>query len=285
MAIRRKLKGIIQIFRPELPLAAGMCVVLGEMLALSAFPPVLALTLGFACGFFLSASALIFNDYFDIEVDRINAPERPLPSGNLSKADVIILAIATALVGLAATWAFNPGALLPGFLIWVVGFLYNWKLKSMGLWGNLMVSTSVGMTFIIGGIGVGRAWDQTVWVFGLIAFAIDLGEEIAGDAMDAEGDRERQSRSIAIIRGKETALRIAAALFLLAVLLTFVPVLWGELGILYLIAISLADILILFFTTKLIRSQSPTEGRQAMRGIYLSASLGLLAFLIGSFLT
>ena len=190
-----------------------MCVVIGELLALGAFPPLGALILGFVCGFCLSGSAIIFNDYFDLEVDRINTPERPLPSGLLAPMEVIVLAIVTALIGLVAAWAFNPVALVPGFVIWTMGFLYNWKLKAMGLWGNLIVSTSVAMTFVMGGIGVGQAWNRTVWVFGLIAFVLDLGEEIAGDAMDAEGDRKRGSRSIAIRRGKRAALRISSALF------------------------------------------------------------------------
>lgn len=283
MIIKQKLKGILQIFRPELPLAAGLCVVIGELIALGAFPPFRMLVTGFACGFFLSGSALIFNDVFDLEVDRVNMPGRPLPAGILSPAEASALAIIAALIGLAAAWAFNPMALVPSFVIWVIGFLYNWKLKAMGLWGNLMVSISVGMTFIIGGVGVGQAWNRTVWIFGLLAFVIDLGEEIAGDAMDADGDRKRGSQSIAITRGRKAALRISTALFLLAVMLTFVPVIWGDLGALYLIPMSLADILILFFTMKLNRSQTPVEGRRSMRGIYISASLGLLAFLIGSF--
>lgn len=282
MTLQQKLRGIIQLFRPELPLAAGMCVVIGELLALGTFPPLRALILGFTCGFLLSGSAILFNDVFDLEVDRINTPERPLPAGILSVAEVIALGIVTMLMGLAAAWVLSPAALVPGFIIWVIGFLYNWKLKSMGLWGNLIVSTSVGMTFIMGGIGVGQMWNRTVWVFGLIAFVLDLGEEIAGDAMDADGDRKRGSQSIAITYGRQTALYIAGVLFALVILLSLVPVLLGDLGALYLIPMSLADILIVFFTRKLLKSQSPEEGRRSMRGIYLSASLGLLAFLIGS---
>ncbi len=278
-----KLRGVIQLFRPELPLAAGLCVVVGEMLALGAFPPLPALGLGFVCGFFLSASALITNDYFDLEVDRINAPQRPLPASLLTRSEVMALGIVTGLVGLAAAWAFNPFALGLSFIVWLMGFLYNWKLKAAGLWGNLIVSASVAFTFILGAIGVGQAANRTVLIFGLIAFFFDLAEEIAGDAMDAEGDQKRASKSIAIVRGKKIALRLSGVLFGLVVLLTFLPVWWGELGWIYLLTISLTDILIIFFTIKLLKSRTPEEGRWSMRGLYLSASLGLLAFLIGSF--
>lgn len=54
--------------------------------------------------------------------------------------------------------------------------------------GNLMVSFSVGMTFVFGGIVVDRGANFGVWWFGAIAVLLDLGEEIAADAMDAEGD-------------------------------------------------------------------------------------------------
>jgi geranylgeranylglycerol-phosphate geranylgeranyltransferase len=64
------------------------------------------------------------------------------------------------------------------------------------------------------------------------------------------------------------------------VILTLLP--WGTLGLAYRIPIVLTDLLIAFFVIRLLRSQMPTEGRRAMRGLYLSGSLGLLAFLIGA---
>jgi geranylgeranylglycerol-phosphate geranylgeranyltransferase len=268
---------------PELPFAAGICVVIGELLALGAFPPLHALGRGFICGFFLSSSALITNDYFDLEVDRINAPQRPLPAGLLTRGEVMALGMLTALIGLAVAWGFNPLALGGSLIVWLMGFLYNWKLKEAGLWGNLIVSASVAMTFLLGGIGVGQAWNRTVWAFGLIAFVFDLAEEIGADAMDAEGDQKRASKSIAILKGKRTALRISSILFGLVVLLSFLPIVWGGQGIHYLVAIALTDILIIFFVVKLMRSRTLEEGRWSLRGLYLSVSLVLLAFLIGSF--
>ena len=283
MTLQKKITGAIKLFRPELPLAAGMCVVIGQLLALGGFPPLRVVGLGFACGFFLSASALILNDYFDLEVDRINAPQRPLPSGLLLEREVIVLGVVVAVAGLGAALALNPAAFGVSVVVWVFGFLYNWKLKAAGLWGNLIVAASVAMTFILGGIGVGQTWNLLVWTFGLVAFVFDLAEEIAGDAMDAEGDRKRASKSIAILYGKETAVRLSALLFGLMIVLTFVPVVWGGLGWLYLLPILITDGVLVFFVIRLLKSQTPAEGRRAMRGLYISASLGLLVFLVGSF--
>jgi len=284
MMISKKIKGAIQLFRPELPLAAGVCVVLGEIIALGSLPSLRELLLGFACGFFLSGSALTLNDYFDIEVDKVNAPQRPIPAGLLTPSDAILLTALATLIGLSAAIFIGPLAFLVSAIFWVIGVLYNWRYKAQGLWGNLMVAASVGITFILGGIAVDQPLNRIVWFFGLIAFLIDLAEEIAGDAMDMAGDRKRASRSIALRVGRDTALRIAGALFILVVLLSYVPFLLGWLAVGYLLLISAIGIVVLFFTVRLLRSQTPEEGRSAMRGIYLSILFGMLVFLGSQFL-
>ncbi|HSO11313.1 MAG TPA: UbiA family prenyltransferase, partial [Anaerolineales bacterium] len=88
---RKKLSGLFRLFRFELPFAAGVCVILGELLALGKVPTIWEMTLGFLSVFLISATSLILNDYFDLESDRINAPERPLPSGVVTKREVVFL--------------------------------------------------------------------------------------------------------------------------------------------------------------------------------------------------
>jgi geranylgeranylglycerol-phosphate geranylgeranyltransferase len=276
----RKIKAILQVFRPELPIAAGVCVVLGSIIALGEFPPAYELSLGFFCGFFISGSAIILNDYFDLEVDKVNAPHRPLPAGNLSPSEAIGLAVVTMLLGLAASFALGVAAFVICCIFGLIGFLYNWKFKEAGLAGNLMVSSNVGITFILGGIAAGQPWNGIVWTFGLVAFFIDLGEEIAGDAMDIEGDKKRNSQSIAIKRGRNFALSISAALFGLAVLLSLLPVLFGWLGLGYLGFVLIIDSVVILFTVRLLKSRTPEQGRSAMRGIYMSALFGMLVFIL-----
>jgi geranylgeranylglycerol-phosphate geranylgeranyltransferase len=283
VTLLQKTKALIQLIRPELPAAAGVCVVVGQAVALGKLPPLSSMGLGFLLGLFLSSSAMIFNDYFDLEVDRVNAPQRPIPSGLLTQPEVITFGCLTAAIALIIAVYIHPLAFLLSLITWVLGFLYNWKLKAAGLWGNLIVASSVGMTFLIGGISVGQVANPMVWIFSLIAFLLDLGEEIAGDAMDMEGDRKRGSRSIAIVHGKMVALRISSAFFASVILLTGIPVLLGETSPAYWVPITVMDGLVLFFTMKLYRSRSPQAGRESMRGLYLSASLGLVAFLLARF--
>jgi geranylgeranylglycerol-phosphate geranylgeranyltransferase len=280
-----KWKAIIQIFRPELPFAAGVCVVLGELIALGKFPPLREGILGFLCGFFLSGSAIVLNDYYDLEVDKVNAPERPLPSGLITPSEAILLTALATLIGLSASFALGFPAFVLCTIFWLIGFLYNWKFKEAGLMGNLMVTSSVAITFILGGMAAGQPWNKMVWCFALIAFLIDLGEEIAGDAMDMAGDEKRDSKSIVIRYGKKFALTISGVCFTLVVLISFVPAVFGWLGISYLVMIAIMDLIICIFTTRLLRSKTSEEGRRSMRQIYMGALFGMLAFIFGGMIS
>jgi geranylgeranylglycerol-phosphate geranylgeranyltransferase len=281
--LSRKIKGIVQLFRPELPFSVGVCVVLGEVVALGGFPSARETILGFVCGFFISGSALVSNDYFDLEVDKVNSPDRPLPSGAVSPAETILLAAVAMIIGLAASFAISIPALILSIVFGLVGVLYNWRFKQEGLLGNLMVASSVAITFILGGLAVGRPFSAIVLFFSLTAFLVDFGEEIAGDAMDIEGDKKRASKSLAIMRGKDMALRISGTVFFILVLISFIPYILGWLGITYLIIISLSDCITIFSTVKLLKSKTPEEGRRYMRWIYIGALFAMLAFIVAQF--
>ena len=282
--LSKKINGMVRLFRPELPFAAGICVTTGQIIASGKLPPLSTGILGFICVFAISSSALILNDYFDYEVDLINAPKRPLPSGAVSRREVIGLTAATTAAGLSAGWALGFNALLIGVIFWLIGFLYNWRYKQTGLPGNLMVCASVGVTFIFGAVTMEAPWNPIVWTFALMAFCIDLGEEIAGDAMDMEGDKKRGSRSIALLKGKRFALRMTVSLWSLVILLSGLPIWMGWLGVSYLVMIVITDGVMVYFSIRLLQSQTPQSGRKAMRGAYIGATIGILAFLIGRFL-
>lgn len=275
---RATLIGLVRLFRFELPLTAGLCVVLGQILALGGLPPWPTWALGFGSIFCISATALILNDVFDLEVDRVNAPHRPLPSGAVSARQAVALSLIVAALGLSLSALVSPFALVTAFVVWVIGVLYNWRYKRSGLPGNLMVAFSVGMTFVFGGISVGQTDEWLVWWFGGIAFLLDLGEEIAADAMDAEGDRLIGSRSLAIVRGRAAALRVSAAIFGSLIVLSLAPFLLGRLDPVYLVAIGVMDVVILVSTVKLLDPTS-SRPRNTIRWIYLSGTYAVLSFI------
>jgi len=274
-----KIKGLFRLLRFELPFSAGVCVVMGQLLALGEFPSVSKITSGFFSVFFVSASILVLNDYFDVDTDKINVKDRPIPSNQVTRSEALLFTIILVTTGLVLSYFINTTALLCSIILLIIGFLYNWRFKKIGLLGNLMVSFSVGMTFIYGGVSVGLPFNKIVWFFGIIAALIDLGEEIAADSMDMEGDLYINSRSLAIKYGRDSAIRISIYIFLVVILLTSVPFILGWLSIIYLIPIVIMDFVIAYSSLKLLAARNE-EGRRYIRWIYLGATLGLLIFIL-----
>ena len=275
----KKLKGFLTLIRFELPLAAGICVILGQLFALGNFASS-NLTLAASLSVFLiSASILVSNDYFDLETDKINAPHRPIPSNLVTPAEALFLSIFLLFTGLGLSYLISFATLLFSIGLMIIGFLYNRVFKKHGIVGNIMVSFSVGMTFVFGGLSVGLPFNKIVLFFAVIAALIDLGEEIAADSMDVKGDLLIDSSSIAIKHGKEKALRISAFIFVLVIFLSVIPFLLQWFNIIYLLPIAIMDLFIGYSTYKLVRSKDE-EGRKYIRLLYLGATFGLVVFLL-----
>ncbi len=273
---KKKLIAIFQLFRFELPFTAGVCVVLGEVLALGTLPTFGQVALGFLSFFCIAATALILNDYFDVETDRVNAPSRPLPAGLVAKTEALALAIAVTLAGFFSSLLLGFEAFLVVLFVWVVGFLYNWRFKKSGFFGNLLVAFSVGMTFIFGGLVVGNTFETVVWYLAITTLLVDLAEEIAADALDVEGDRKAGSHSLAVLYGPETAMKISASIFGVVVLGSAAPFIFGWLQWAYLPPILFLDAIIIYSSLNLISSAKPDRIND-IRRIYMG---GLLVFLV-----
>ncbi|MBM4169717.1 MAG: prenyltransferase [Ignavibacteria bacterium] len=275
----QRLKALIELVRFELPFAAGVCTVLGQLLALGGSPSMLEIVGGFAAIFLISASALILNDLFDVESDKVNAPHRPLPSQRVTGVEVVSFFVIVTIVGLFISALLGVEALVLSFTLWTVALLYNWRFKRTGLLGNLMVSFSVGMTFVFGGVSVGIYSHELVWYFAILAALINLGEEIAADAMDVVGDSKAQFNSIAVKFGRARALDVSTAIFSAVLVLSIAPFPLKWLPGVYLYPILLMDSIILYSVIRL-RASKEQEGRKLIRAIYLGATFSMLVILL-----
>jgi geranylgeranylglycerol-phosphate geranylgeranyltransferase len=146
----------------------------------------------------------------------------------------------------------------------------------------MMVAFCLSQLFVLGGVAVGRLDNPLLWTFAALVFVFDLGEEIAGGAMDMEGDRKRSSRSIALLYGREYALRLSGLLFGLFVLISIIPFLTGWLGGSLLFVFVPMDLAILYFACRLMASRGSEEGRMRIRQLYLSTMIFVIGFLVVS---
>lgn len=98
------------------------------------------------------------------------------------------------------------------------------------------------------------------------------------------GDRERSARTIALLHGKRYALTVSIALFSLFVVITLIPLIIGWLSLKYLFIFLPVDIIILFLSNKLFKSQTIEEGHKIIRELYLILTIFIIIFVIISIL-
>ncbi len=282
-----KLKAYLNILRPVNSLMMGFAVIVGYFIATQgSFSPLHyhKLVLGFLTGFFLTASSMVLNDYFDKEIDAINAPNRPIPSGLISPREAVVYALTLSIAGLASSLLINQLCFFLALSSLIVSSLYNALFKKTGLLGNLMVSFCVAIPFIFGAAIAGNITIVSL-IFFLMVFTSNTAREIIKGIADVEGDRIKGILTLAVRYGGKYASKIAFLLFILAILLSPIPYIVGIMGYTYLILVTIADAGFIYSSLKLIKNPSRNMALKIKKQILLWMFIGLLAFLFGAVFT
>jgi len=198
-------------------------------------------------GGLVTAGANAINDYFDLEIDRINKPQRPLPSGRMSKNEALAFTIVSYIIanGIAASIGF-PAVMICAIFSFLL-YLYSAIFKGTVLFGNLIVSLATGVAFIYGGLAVGSY--RMALVPAVFAFLMHLGRELIKDMEDVEGDAVNGARTLPVVYGLLPAKIIASSIFFILFMATLVPYFLNIYGKWYLFIVVLGVNTILVFTT------------------------------------
>lgn len=229
----------IEILRPVNSIMAAAAVLIGSMVA-GASGLEQAVLLAMLSAFLISGAGMAINDYYDIGIDRINKPDRPLPSGRIQPRNAMIYAIALFLTGIALSYFINPAALAVAVIVSVILYAYAARLKKMLLVGNVAVSALVGLSFIYGGLAAGNYFPTLLMA--LLAFLANMGREIYKTVEDILGDKKHGANTLPVKYGVLRARTIANVFIMAAVLFSFVPYFLGTFGQVYLFFVVIADI-------------------------------------------
>ena len=225
----------------------------------------------------VTAGGNSINDLFDMDIDRINRPSRPLVSGRLSEKQAKRFYLAVTFTGLVVSAAINIPTLLIAVAAVMLVFLYSYKLKRTIFFGNFAVAVVTGLAFIFGGAAVGNVRD--VYPAAIFAFLTNLIREIIKDAEDVKGDGEIGIRTIATRYGTASSAWIS---IFLTVILLFLA--WGAfgLGILPIQFLTVCGLTIfpigIYITYLLITRRGFSE---ASFGYKLIMIFGLVALIVG----
>lgn len=227
--IPKKIRGFIDLIRPFTLLAPGIGGISACLMGLSA-----------AHGFNLTASIIInnftmlvwgvstlvivnaasnaLNAAYDVEIDMINKPYRPVPAGVVTKDEARSLAWFLYLVTIwraATVFQLTYSFLVLCIMLITIGYsMPPLRFKQRLWWSNITVAWARGM------LGFVAAWsifddpllphgnlpfDPTPWTIGAIIFLFLVGATTTKDFTDIEGDRKFGMRTLPVVYGPRKA--------------------------------------------------------------------------------
>jgi 4-hydroxybenzoate polyprenyltransferase len=189
----------------------------------------------------MNAASNAINQIYDLEIDRLNKPDRPLVTGALSIAETWRLSWILYVLALVPTWlvvpypyaTFHekltaPVAAHECFFIYLAGLLFTFvysapalgRTKTRGLLANLTIALPRGVLLKVAGWAmVARVGYAEPWFLGGIFGLFLIGASSTKDFADIEGDRAGGCRTLPILYGVEKTTKIISPFFVLPWLL------------------------------------------------------------------
>ena len=271
----------ISMSRPPNGLLMFLAVVVGSYVASKSLPQPLELLLAFLTAYCLNGSSMVINDIIDREVDKINAPFRPIPSGRVSVGAAVIYGGALGLIGLLSSYILGINTLIVAIIFYTIATIYNVWLKPFGLIGNIAVSSAVVAPFLYGSVLMLNTVSPGVLILGFLAFLANMGREVIKGIADIEGDALREVLTVARRRGSRRASQIGAGFIIAAVVLSPLPILLRILGWTYLFLVTIADVGFIYSVAKILLDPSQQTARKVKRELLIWMGIALVAFIVG----
>jgi 4-hydroxybenzoate polyprenyltransferase len=196
---------------------------------------ILTVILGSTCAALLNAANNTLNQIYDLEIDRINKPKRPLPAGELTMRQAWIFTWIMFAVGLLPTWLvvpypyttwsakfFAPLSHHECFFIYFAAFISTFvysvpafgRTKAHPIGANLTIAIPRGLLLKVAGwTMVARATTLEPWFIGAIFMFFLLGAASTKDFSDIKGDRAGGVRTLPIALGVRRAAYTIAPFF------------------------------------------------------------------------
>jgi geranylgeranylglycerol-phosphate geranylgeranyltransferase len=233
-------------------------------------------------GALVNAGGNVINDYFDIEIDKINRPDRPLPSEQIPLKLVLNIYFSFLFLSFIISLRYLN---IQAFGIVVISsailFLYSYKLKSIPLLGNVVVSFFTGLAFIFGSVVVENIYCGIIPA--IFAFLISLMRELVKDIEDIEGDMAGGITTFPIKFGIYKTVMLISIVGITLIIFTTIPFVLKIYNLYYFIFVSLFVNTILVITiSKLKIDTSRRTLKFASKLLKIGMVLGVISIFIGT---
>jgi len=255
---RTAIRAFVDLARPFTLVAPALGFVSGGATAIGAHPRepwsaglIVAPLIGSIMAAVLNAGNNALNQIYDLDIDRVNKPRRPLPSGRLSIRDAWVFTAITYVVALVLAWLVAPLGNHECF--WLVAIavvctlIYSvppLRTKRLGIWANVTIAIPRGVLLKVAGwSSVKTIAGIEPWYIGAIFGLFLLGATTTKDFADMEGDRRGGCRTLPIQYGVSRAAWMISPSFVVPFLMipvgAWIHVLTGNFWLLQILGVAM----------------------------------------------
>lgn len=204
-----------------------------------------------SCASLMNAASNIINQVYDLEIDKVNKPNRPLCTGEVSVRAAFWGSIGMYVVALVPIWwivpppfdvsfssrTFAPWSAHACFWIYLGGLLCTFiysapafgRTKARGIWANVTIAAARGELLKVAGwamVANVALWEP--WYLGALFFFFLLGSASTKDFSDMKGDEAGGCRTLPVVYGPKKAAWMIAPSFVLPWLLLPLGLVLGD---------------------------------------------------------
>ena len=181
----------------------------------------------------------ILNDVLDVRIDRVNRPDRVLPSGRLKIMDALILmGVLYGLGMLSCTYLQPLGRQIALITVLPLLVLYTPLFKRLPFIGNVVVGSILGLVFVFTEGAIYGNIDK-MWTPFFLATSLSSIRELTKDGADLEGDSTENLKTFPKKFGLISTLWLLRLMTVALCFFAITPYTGGRYGIIYLITLIL----------------------------------------------
>jgi geranylgeranylglycerol-phosphate geranylgeranyltransferase len=276
-----RIEGLLRLMRPLNCIVMSLAVLVGASLTGLGNLQGVNLLFSAITAFTLTGAAMAVNDYYDFDIDKINEPNRPIPSGQVSLKTSLVTTAVLTLIGLSSAFVISLFCLLFATVAWIIMVTYTTIGKRAGFPGNLLVSACVAAPFLFGSIVAINTITINILLFASMAFLSNTGREIAKGIVDIEGDSQHKIKTLAVVFGRKKAALATAIFFISAVCLSTTPLILNIISIWFIPFVLVTDVGLLWCSVSLLKNPERENSRKIKKTVLFLFIFGLLAFIFG----
>lgn len=253
----------------------------------------------------IAAAGYIINDYFDLNIDRINKPDKLIVERYIKRRSALLLHIVLSIAGIMIGFYIDSHTKVR-FLGWanaacvVFLFAYSISLKKRLLSGNILISLLTAWTVFVvtfcetsnmidlqGSYAVEKITRLT-FLYAAFAFIISLIREAVKDMEDIDGDRRYGCTTMPIVWGMNTS-KVFVTVWLIVLIALLIVIQIYVLQFRWHISAAYCIVFIIFplinIQRKLFRASDPRDYHKlssAVKFVMLTGILSMIFFKIYS---